>query len=381
MIGSMSKRVYLDYNASSPLDPRVTAEMSRAMQLFGNASSIHSEGREARALIDEARVHVAELLHCDHRRVVFTSGGTEANNLAILGAARANREKGRHIITSAIEHSSVLGACRHLQTEGFEVSFVSPTPEGIIEVDTVLSAIREDTILISVMMANNEVGTLQPVREMAALAHERGILLHTDAVQALGKVSVDVQNLGADLVSVSAHKIYGPKGAGALYVDQNAQIAPLFFGGTHERGLRPGTENHIAIHGFGVAAALLVKEGLPDLLFLRDRLEAGLRKTSMTIVCKDSPRLPNTVNFFSASWTGESMVMALDLEGIAISNGSACSAGIIEPSHVIQALGYNEELARSVIRVSFGKFTTLEEIDYFLQVIHHLERIGTGVVS
>lgn len=376
----MSKRVYLDYNASSPLDPRVSEEIARVMQLFGNASSIHSEGREARALIDEARVHVAELLCCDHRRIAFTSGGTEANNLAILGAARANRRKGNHVITSGIEHSSVLGACRHLQNEGFEVSFVPPTVDGIIEVSAVLNAIRKDTILISVMMANNEVGTLQPVREMAALAHERGILLHTDAVQALGKVPVDVDALGADLVSVSAHKIYGPKGAGALYVGPNAEIAPLFFGGTHERGLRPGTENHIAIHGFGMAAALLAQEGLPDLLSLRDRLETGLRQTSMTIVCKDAPRLPNTVNFFSHSWTGESMVMALDLEGIAISNGSACSAGIIEPSHVILALGYNEELARSVIRVSFGKFTTPEEIDYFLRVIHHLESVGTGAV-
>lgn len=381
MIGSMSKRVYLDYNASSPLDPRVSAEIARVMQLFGNASSIHSEGREARALIDEARVQLAALLRCDHRQIVFTSGGTEANNLAILGAARANRERGGHIITSAIEHSSVLGAFGHLQKEGFEVSFVPPTSEGIIAASAVSEVIREDTVLISIMMANNEVGTLQPVRDISALAHDRGILLHTDAVQALGKVSLDVQDLGADLVSVSSHKICGPKGAGALYLDKNAQIAPLVFGGTHERGLRPGTENHVAIHGFGVAAALLVNEGLPDLISLRDRLEAGLRQTSMTIVCKEAPRLPNTVNFFSPSWTGESMVMALDLEGIAISNGSACSAGIIEPSHVIQALGYNEELARSVIRVSFGKFTTPEEIDYFLQVIHHLESIGTGVVS
>jgi len=373
----MRPRVYLDYNASTPLDPRVAQEMAEKQSIFGNPSSVHAEGREARALVDEARVSLGRLLHCDHRQIVFTSGGTEANNLAVCGTARAHAHRGRHLITSAIEHSSVLSACRQLQKEGFEVTFVEPTGDGIITVDAMESAIRKDTILITIMMANNEVGTLQPIAEIAKLAHERGILVHTDVIQAVGKIPVDVEQLGVDLLSVSAHKFYGPKGVGALYFQPAVDLLPLLRGGSHEKGLRAGTENVLGIHAMGFAASLLVQEGPPDLIPLRRQLEAELEKISLKILCKDAPRLPNTVNFYSEHWLGESMVIALDLQGIAVSNGSACSAGIIEPSHVIRALGYNDLVARSVIRVSFGRWTEPNDIEYFIRVVHDLYRGGT----
>ena len=367
-------RIYLDYNATTPLDPRVRQEMVRALELYGNPSSTHWEGRVARSLVDEARVQVGRLLRCDHRRILFTSGGTEANNLAVLGAVRP---LGRgHVVTTAIEHPAVLNPCRTLEKAGFKITRVPPTRDGIIPAQAVAEAIRSDTVLVSIMMANNEIGTLQPIREIAAIAHERHILVHTDAVQALGRVPVHVQELDVDLLSVSAHKIYGPKGAGALYCAPGVALAPLLTGGSHERGLRAGTENVPAIHGFGVAARLLADEGLPRLKRLRDRLQAGLSSRSMTILCPDSPRLPNTVNFYSPSWRGESMVMAFDLEGFAVSNGSACSAGVIEPSYVIQALGYNEDVARSVIRVSLGKFTGESEIDQFLAAVDKLASCG-----
>lgn len=375
----MKQHIYLDYNASTPLDPRVIGEMTRAMGLFGNPSSIHAEGREARALVDDARVSLGKLLHCDSRRILFTSGGTEANNLALLGFARANHAAGNHLITSSIEHSSVLKAFHQLEKEGFAVTFVDPTSEGVIEPEKIRQAIRPDTILVSVMMANNEIGTIQPIHEIVTIAHERAIKVHTDAIQAVGKIPVEVDSLGVDLLSVSAHKMYGPKGAGALYIAPGTEVAPLMRGGSHESGLRAGTENVIGIHGFGVAASLLVEEGLPDLSPMRQRLESALTDASMTILCRDSLRLPNTVNFYSQSWIGESMVVALDLEGIAVSNGSACAAGIIEPSHVILSLGYNDEIARSVIRVTTGKFTQPEELDIFLQAIQRLQATGREV--
>lgn len=375
------RRIYLDHNASTPLDPLVSREMIRAFEVFGNPSSIHTEGRDARALVDDARVELGGLLLCDHRQIVFTSGGTESNNLAILGAARANRTKGKHIVTSAIEHSAVMNSCHQLEKEGFEITFLAPSSGGMISLESISNAIRPDTILISIMMANNEVGTIQPVKEIALLARSRNVLMHTDAVQALGKIPVDLSDLGVDLLSVSAHKIYGPKGAGALYFAPKTELMPLSRGGSHESGLRAGTENVQAIHGFGTAARILRQEGLPNLMDHRLRIEEGLSGTSMKIICKESPRLPNTVNFYSDSWLGESMVMAFDLEGIAVSNGSACSSGIIEPSHVVMALGYNEDVARSVIRVSVGKFNTTDEIDFFLRVVRDFESIGTGVAT
>lgn len=371
----MEKRIYLDYNASTPLDPRVAAEIADKMALFGNPSSIHAEGRQARALIDQARVSVAGLLNADHHQVIFTSGGTEANNLAIFGTAAVLREKGKHLITSAIEHSSVLNCFRQLEKEGFDVDYLPPTASGMVDPQQVEDAIREETILISIMLANNEVGTVQSIHGISSLARSRGICLHTDAVQALGKIPVDVESLGADLVSVSAHKIYGPRGVGALYHSADTVLTPLLRGGSHEKGFRAGTENVHGIHGFGCAARLILEEGIPDFLPLRTHLEEGLGHTH-EIVCREAKRLPNTVNFFSRDWLGESLVMALDLEGISISNGSACSSGIIEPSHVILALGYNESIARSVIRVSFGKFTTCEDVDCFLDALHRIEGAG-----
>jgi len=379
----MATRYYLDYNASTPLDPRVAKRMSEMLLVYGNPSSIHAEGREARALVDEARVSLGQLLNCDHHQILFTSGGTEANNLAILGFCRPSSlvpgppsfvPRPFHIITSSIEHSSVLNPCKQLQASGFDVTFVPPTNDGMICVDAIENAIQDNTKFISVMMANNEVGTIQPIADIASLAHKRGILVHTDAIQALGKIPVNVEQLGVDLLSISAHKIYGPKGVGALYWNSSMELSPLLRGGSHEKGLRAGTENVLSIDAFGLSARLLLEEGLPDLKPLRDQLEKGLKDTSVQILCKEAERLPNTLNFYSDSWLGESMVMALDLEGIAVSNGSACSAGIIEPSHVIQALGYNDLVARSVIRVSFGKWTRPGDIDYFLKVIHDLDK-------
>jgi cysteine desulfurase len=374
----MNKRIYLDYNASTPIDPRVAREMVEKMSIFGNPSSVHAEGREARALIDEARVRIARLLNCDHHQILFTSGGTEANNLAIIGAARANSDRGKHIITSQIEHSSVKNACEQLAREGFEVTYVKPTHDGMIQPDAVAQEIRKETILISIMLANNEVGTIQPIPEIAQLAKSSEVILHTDAIQAIGKIPVDVAALGADLVSISGHKFYGPKGVGALYYSNSVNLAPLLRGGSHEKGLRAGTENVAGIHALGCAADLLETEGIPELLPLRRELEQELQRRSVEILCKDARRLPNTVNFYSQDWPGESLVMAFDLEGIAVSNGSACSAGIIEPSHVISALGYNDEIARSVIRVSLGKFTTSEEIGVLVAAIDAFQRGSPG---
>ncbi|HSE41596.1 MAG TPA: cysteine desulfurase family protein [Acidobacteriota bacterium] len=371
------ERIYLDYNASTPLDPRVVDAMSAAFNIYGNPSSIHQEGRHARALVDHARVSLATLVYCDHRRLVFTSSGTEANNLAILGTARANKIRGNHLITSAIEHSSVLNTFRQLEKEGFEVTYLAPTSDGIIDPELLASSLRNDSILVSIMMANNEIGTIQPIEDLVSTAHQNGTLFHTDAIQALGKIPVNIDQLKADLVSFSSHKIYGPKGAGVLYCSAQVDVEPLMRGGTHEQSLRPGTENVLSIHGFGSAADLLAKEGLPDLFPLRKQLENGLHNEAIQIICEKAPRLPNTVNFYFPEWTGESLVMALDLEGFAVSNGSACSAGIVEPSHVILALGYNEEVARSVIRISFGKFTQANEIDRFLEFVHRLaQRVG-----
>lgn len=369
-------RVYLDYNATTPLDSRVREEMARVLEIFGNPSSIHAEGREARSLVDEARVRIGRFLNCDHRRLIFTSGGTESNNLAVSGAARANREKGNHIVTSSMEHSAVLNPCHQLEKEGFVVTYVEASRDGMIDPQRIFDAMRKETTLVSIMMANNEVGTIQPIRTIAEKVKQSGVMMHTDAVQAAGKVPVDVEALGVDLLSISGHKIYGPKGAGILYVAPGVELQPLLRGGSHEHGLRAGTENVISVHGFGTAAKLLVEEGIPEVLPLRKKLEQGLEQSSMQILCKESPRLPNTVNFYSPEWLGESMVMAFDLEGIAVSNGSACSSGIIEPSHVILALGYNEDVARSVIRASVGKFTNEQEIDYFLEVVHHWENGG-----
>ena len=375
----MDRRIYLDYNASTPMDPRVFQAVVDALRSYGNPSSIHSEGRDARALVDQARIELAALMRCDHHGIIFTSGGTESINLAVLGYARANQEKGRHIVTSSIEHSAVLNSCHQLEREGFEVTYVAPSSGGTVDPARVEAALRPDTILVSVMLANNEIGTVQPLRELAGLARARGIRIHTDAVQALGKIDVCPGELGADLLSVSAHKIYGPKGAGALYCAAGVELQPLSRGGSHERGLRAGTENTAAICGFGVAARLLAEEGLPDLLPLRQQLENGLSKMSLRVLCRESPRLPNTVNFYSEAWPGESMVMAFDLQGFSVSNGSACAAGIIEPSHVVLALGYNEAVARSVIRVSVGKYTESGEIDRFLRAVEKFETTGPGV--
>ena len=371
--------IYLDHNATTPCDPRVVEAMIPYFtNSFGNAASRnHPFGWQAEEAVDEARKQVADLIGANAKEIVFTSGATESDNLAIKGAAEMYREKGNHIITCVTEHKAVIDACKRLEKEGYRVTYLPVQKDGLISLDDLRNAITDKTILISIMTANNEIGTIQPVSELTAITHERGALFHTDAIQAFGKIPLNVESIQADLISFSAHKIYGPKGAGALFCAPSADLEPLLRGGSHEQGLRAGTENVPAIHGFGCAAEILDREGLPDLLPLRSKLEAGLASEPVEILCRNAPRLPNTINFYFPEWPGESVVMALDLEGFAVSNGSACSSGIIEPSHVIRALGYNDEIARSVVRVSFGKFTQAAEMDSFLEFVHRLaQRVG-----
>lgn len=356
-----SPRIYLDANATTPLDPRVRAAMEPFFAC-GNASSPHLEGRTARAAIDRAREQVAALVHATPREIVFTSGGTEANALALLGTVAARGA--RRVLTSAVEHPSVLRTLEALRP-GVDV-VVAPV-DGEARVDADL-AIPEGTALVSVMVANNETGTLQPVAEIAARAHAAGAVMHADAVQACGKVPVDVRALGVDLLTMSAHKIHGPKGAGALFVRRGARLAPLYHGGEHERGLRPGTENVAAIVGFGAAAEIAARE-LETRARRWERLSRLLLdgvRAAVPRVLVNTPergRVPNTLNFTIPGAEGEAVLLGLDLEGIAIATGSACSSGAAEPSHVLQAMGRSRVEAEQSIRVSLHADSTEADVN------------------
>ena len=357
---------YLDYNASSPLRPEVAAAISRVLEHgYGNPSSIHRSGHRSKVVLEAARESVASLLGVGPEGIVFTSGGTEANNLAILGAARA-RGPG-HIIVSAIEHSSVLEPLRHLETEGYPVSRIRPDAGGVVDPADVLREVQDDTILVSLIHSSNEVGTLQPVAEVARGLRPRRVLLHTDAVQSAGKVPLEAGGLGVDLLSLSAHKMGGPPGVGCLYVREGVTLVPLLRGGGQESNRRAGTEAVALLAGFGAAAELAVLE-LPAegarLRALRDRLEEDLsgRIPGLRFHGRPDRRLPNTASVGVAGCRGEEMVMALDLEGIAVSTGSACSAGTVRPSHVLEAMGCSPEEARSTLRISLGRGTTEEDL-------------------
>ena len=375
------RRVYLDHSATTPVDPRVVeAMMPYLTGKFGNASSVHFFGQEARAAVDRARREVAALVGARPNEVVFLSGGTEANNLAIRGVCEAAESHGRHLITSDIEHSSVRGICEALEKRGWEVTRLPVYEDGIVRVDDVRSALRPDTVLITVMLANNEIGTIQPVAEIGAIVREqralghRHLWLHTDAVQAAGRIPIEVETLGCDLLSLSAHKLYAPKGVGALYVRRGMRLVSQNVGGHQERERRAGTEAVPNIVAFG-AAAKIAREELgqrsEQVRRLRDRFEAGVNDRIEDVVFNGNPdqRLPHLSNVSFRFIEGEGLLINLDLQGIAVSTGSACSSGTLEPSPVIRALGRNDELARGSIRFSFGKDNCEEDIDYVLEVL------------
>jgi len=363
--------IYLDHHATTPMDPRVLeAMLPYFTKVFGNAASRnHSFGWEAEKAVEIAREQIAGLIGASSKEIVFTSGATESNNLAIKGAAHFYQEKGKHIITSKIEHKAVIDSCRALELEGFTVTYLTPGSDGIVTAAQVAEAMKPDTILVSIMWANNEIGTVNPIAEIGKLCREKGVLLHTDAVQAAGKVPVDVEGCFVDLASFTAHKMYGPKGVGALYVRRKPRVrlAPIIDGGGHERGLRSGTLNVPGIVGFGKACEI-AKAELPEemkrLSSLRDRLLKKIQDGVPRTVVNGSleHRLPGNLNISFAYVEGESMLMALN-KRVAVSSGSACTSASLEPSYVLRALGVGDDLAHSSLRFGLGRFTTEREID------------------
>ena len=369
-------RVYFDYNATTPLAPGVADAVTAATRdLFGNASSVHYFGQQAKAALDDARSAVAALVGAEPSEVVFTAGGTESDNFAIRGAAETLEQTGRrHLVASAIEHEAVLNTLKALARRGWRTTLLPVDQTGIVSPERVRELVTDDTAIVSVMHANNEIGTVQPIGELAEIAHARGALMHTDAVQSTGKIPVDVRALGVDLLSLSAHKFNGPKGTGALWIKRGTRLQPLLTGGKHERNRRAGTENVPAIVGMGVAArfaaAKMADEGR-RVAGLRDHLEdAILRSIPGTAVNGvRQPRVPNTTNISFDRVEAESLLIALDLEGIAVSTGSACSSGTLEPSHVLRAMGLPPHRTQNSLRFSLGMFSTEEEVDRVVSVL------------
>jgi cysteine desulfurase len=372
-------RVYFDYNATTPLSPGVAEEVAAASRdLFGNPSSVHHFGQQAKSALDEARTAVGLLIGGDPSEIVFTGGGTEADNFALRGAAEAAEPGGRrHLVASAIEHEAVLNTLKALARRGWRTTLVPVDQSGIVSPDRVREAIADETAVVSVMHANNEIGTIQPIAEIARLAHERGALMHTDAVQSVGKIPVDVRALGVDLLSLSAHKFNGPKGAGALWIKRGTRMQPILTGGKHERSRRAGTENVAGIVGLGAAArearGKLASEAV-RIGALRDRLETKILDAvpDAAINGARSPRVPNTTNISFDGVEAESLLIALDLEGIAVSTGSACSSGTLEPSHVLKAMGYPPHRTQNSLRFSLGLFSTEAEVDRVVEVLPRL---------
>jgi len=372
--------IYLDNAATTPVRPEVQEAFSEALgRTYGNPSSIHTVGQEAKKLLEESRERAAGAIGSPPGNIIFTSGGTESDNLAVAGCARAYKDKGNHIVCSGIEHHAVLNCCKALQAEGFELTVVPANTDCIVEPERVAEAIRPETVLVSVMYANNETGTLQPVRELCAAVHEAGALFHTDAVQAAGKVEVNVEKLGVDLMSLSGHKIYGPKGVGALYIRSGTKLLPLVYGGHHEKSIRPGTENVPGIAAFATALELAAAE-LPG---SANRLR-GLKETLAAAILENIPAvqrnggaensLPNVLNVSFEGVDGESILLNLDLLGISVSTGSACTSGAIEPSHVLLAMGVPPRIAQSSIRFSFGRENTEGQVARVLEVLPDIIR-------
>ena len=376
----MFRRVYLDNSATTPIDPEVVEAMLPFLtEKYGNASSIHFFGQEARGAVDKARHQVADLIGAKPNQIVFTSGGTESNNLAIRGLCEMNEIHGKHIVTSQIEHPAVTNVCEALEKIGFEVTYLPVYEDGIVRIEDVKNAVREDTVLISIMVANNEIGTLQPVKEIGALVRKRRengdkIWFHTDAVQAAGKIPVDVSQIGCDLLSISGHKIHAPKGVGALFIGRGVRLKPQNLGGHQEREKRGGTENVPTIVALGKACELAkdnLKSNHEHLLSLREAFENGVTTSIPGSLLNGKPneRLPNISNVTFKYVEGEGVLINLDMQGVAVSTGSACSSGSLEPSPIIMALGQAEELARGAVRFSFGKENTMEDIEYVLGIL------------
>lgn len=371
------KRVYMDHAGTTPVRQEVLeAMLPYFTERFGNASTIYSYGREAKSAIEEAREKVAHLIGADPREIFFTAGGTESDNWAIRGIAHANKEKGKHIITSSIEHHAVLHTCEDLEKEGFKVTYLPVDKYGLVKVEDVINAITDETILVTIMHANNEIGTIEPIAEIgkALKKLDRKIYFHTDAVQTVGKIPVNVDELGVDLLSISAHKIYGPKGVGALYIRKGTKIKPFMTGGAQENKRRAGTENVPGIVGFGKAAELAEKELMEQyekLSYLRDKLIKGIMEKIPHVILNGHPtqRLPHNVNVCFKYIEGESLLLNLDMKGICASSGSACTSGSLEPSHVLLAIGLPHEIAHGSLRLTLGRDNTEEDVDYVLEVL------------
>jgi cysteine desulfurase len=384
-------RFYFDHNATTPVSPVVHEVLVRALlEVPGNASSIHQEGQVAKQRLESARRETAALLQCNPKEIVLLSGGTEADNLAILGTVRNHGAAQKHVITTAIEHPAVLNPCRELEQEGVDITYVRVGSDGLVDPDDIRRELRPETALISVMHANNETGVIQPIREISALAREAGALLHVDGVQAAGKIPVDVKALGVDLYSISGHKFYAPKGVGALYVKNGTPLRPIQFGGKHERERRPGTENvpgAVALASAAAAARADLASESPRLAALRDRLESGVlaRVPDCGVNGRRAPRTPNTTNIYFDGLEGEALVIALDLKGFAVSSGSACSSGAVEPSHVLLAMGLPRERARASLRFSLGRSNTEEQVDALIDAVAectaHLRKLSPTYIA
>jgi cysteine desulfurase len=383
----MMRTIYLDHAATTPVRPEVLEAMLPFFtELYGNPSSVHGEAEGPREALQRAHQGVADVLGCRPAEIVFTGGGTEADNLAVLGTARALRDRGNHIITTVIEHHAVLRACEQLEREGFRVTYLAVDGEGLVDLDALERAIDQTTILVSVILANNEIGTIQPIAEISRLVRARGIVFHTDAVQAAGALDLDVSRLGVDLLSLSAHKIYGPKGVGALYARRGTPLAPILFGGDQERGRRSGTENVPGIVGFAVALLLAERERPVEaerLQTLRDRLIDGTlaRISTAHLTGHRTRRLPGHASVYLDGVSGEAVLVNLDAAGIACSSGSACRAGSTDPSHVLTAIGLSPQLARNGLRTTLGRATTPEDIDYVLDILPHAVRDARALAT
>lgn len=371
----MANKIYLDYAATTPVDPRVKRAMLPFFsEKFGNTMSLHSWGQTAKLATEEAREKVANLMGAKSKEIIFTSSATESNNLALKGIAFANRDKGRHIIISPIEHPCIIESAKWLEKQGFEITKLKVDKYGLISPEDVKREIRKDTILVSVMHANNEIGTIEPIEKIGKICKEKGVLFHTDAAQSFGKLSIDLNKMNIDLMTVSSHKMCGPLGAAALFVKEGTKIKPLIHGGSHERGLRSSTTNVPAIVGFGKACEIYQKEGREEserLTKLRDKLIKGVLEKIENSHLNGHPkkRLPNNANFWFSFIEGESLVIQLDLEGIAASTGSACSSEKLEPSHVLLGIGLKPQEAHGSLRLSLGRWTSEKEIDRVLEVL------------
>ena len=380
------RRIYMDHSATTPVDSRVVEAMLPYMnEKFGNASSIHSFGRVAKVSLEEARESIAEFCGAHANEIYFTSGGTESDNMAIQGIARQLSDKGNHIITSMIEHHAVLHTCEWLEKEGFEITYLKPDEYGMIHPDAVAPAIRNDTILVTIMHANNEVGTINPIYDIGQISRERGVVFHTDAVQTFGKIPIDLSQLPVDLMSMSGHKIYGPKGVGILYVRKGIKLKPITFGGAHERNRRPGTENIPGIIGLAKAVEICEKQMIKDeveIKKLREALYSIITERIPKVKLNGHPdqRLAGLLNLTFEGIEGEALLLSLDLKGVAASSGSACTSGSVNPSHVLRAMGIKPELAQSSIRFSLGRSNTMDDVEYtatnLIEIVDRLRKMS-----